>query len=298
MKIFLTGSTGLVGKHLLRRLRQKHEIIECSRQKGLDILDKEKLLRAMQGCDIVIHTAAETNENARDVRKINVEGTRNLLEAGKKAAIKQFVHISTMGVYGSITTLIREDSPQKPINAYEKSKKAAEEAVREYQSFFPITIFRPTLIVGANAYWKKIFEMVRKGYPILGNGKNSWQLTYVEDLVSAIEYSLGNPRTYNEDFLVVSDEEYSFGDVINAVAHLQGVKRPISVPLWIGEWGSHPLSWYARVTGTKALLTPYSVKKLGENRRFDSSKLRQLGWDSHYSLHKALSETYAELKSN
>lgn len=295
MKLFITGASGMLGKALVQKLEGHYDVVKCSRTDGLNIHDRERMIYCMKGCDVVIHTAAETNEDSPYSWITNVEGTRNLLEAGKVVGIKQFIHISTIGVYGHITSKISAESPHAPVSNYEKTKSVAEKVVVEYQSFFPTTILRPTLIVGPNAYWKRLVDTLRKGFPMIGSGKNVFQLTYLSDLVDAIELCILYGKTYNDSFLVVSDEQTTLKDILFFLADSENINRPSSIPYSVGILGAYFLYYAKKFYKQPITISPYMVEKMVENRVFDSQKLRILGWDQKKRYTGALTDMLIEL---
>jgi len=153
MKIFITGATGYVGNNLAHTLagmgNEVHVIVRTDSAKELlrhsnisifkgDILDKKSLLIAMKGCQQVYHTAAKVGVSTRDYSAfydVNVEGTRNVLDAALQTGIEKFVFTSTCGVIGpSVTEPLTEKDPR--ITAleidYDLSKKMGEDLVIQY----------------------------------------------------------------------------------------------------------------------------------------------------------------------
>ena len=132
MKIFVTGATGYIGNHLAHTLagmgNEVHAIVRSDKAKELlqhpnimlfkgDILEKESLLLAMAGCRQVYHTAAKVGVWAKDPSlfyKVNVEGTKNVLDAALQNGIEKFVFTSTCGVIGS--SLYEPMNEQDPLN--------------------------------------------------------------------------------------------------------------------------------------------------------------------------------------
>jgi dihydroflavonol-4-reductase len=119
MRVFVTGGTGFVGKHTLRRLvegghkvrclvrRTSHtseelETLGCEFALG-DVTDKESVLEGIRGCEWVVHLASVYSywEPEKDIyRSVNVEGTRNVMEAALQRRVQKVVHVSTLVVWG------------------------------------------------------------------------------------------------------------------------------------------------------------------------------------------------------
>ncbi len=297
MRILLTGSTGMIGSHLLEKLKKKHTIIEFSLRNGMDITKKEDCEKAVKNMDIIIHAAAELDETkgAQHMWETNFTGTKNLLEAAEKNTITQFIFLSSVGVYGEPRDTIHEESEKNPHTNYERSKKEAEDAVWSYQEVFPVTIIRPAIVIGPNGYWSKIFKIVQKGFPLIGNGKNTWQMIHVDDVVEFIALCVGNKDTYNEDYVVAEKEKHSLREIVDMMADLMKVKHVGNIPKIAGIAASYVFLVQGKLTGKKPLLIPPHVKRLFKNRDYDISKALKTGWKPKLSTKEALEKTFSAL---
>src|SRR6266404_5067811 len=162
MKIFVTGGAGFIGSNFIRHVLGKRpsdivvnfdkltyagnlanlqSVSDNSNHKFErgDICDAASLEKAMNGCDAVVHFAAESHVDRSiyepaPVIQTNVTGTFTLLEVSRKLAASRFVHISTDEVYGDIVpgTHANEDSPLQPSSPYSASKAASDLLVRSY----------------------------------------------------------------------------------------------------------------------------------------------------------------------
>jgi dihydroflavonol-4-reductase len=101
LKVYVTGATGFVGSHVARELREQGADVTDER---VDLLDPAGLERAVAGCDAVVHVAALYSYDAdpRRIERVNVEGTRNLLEACARQGVRRVVHTSTAGTCGPV----------------------------------------------------------------------------------------------------------------------------------------------------------------------------------------------------
>ena len=169
MRSLVTGATGFVGSHIAERLvKEGEEVVALVRRTSNtkflssigvkfaygDINDLESVKKAMSGIEIVYHSAALADEwiSAKEARRVNVEGTRNLLDAAKEAKVKRFVFISSLAVLG-----MRDhhgtpaDAPyHKTGDNYIDTKIDSEQLVMDYYKKYglPVTVVRPGFVFG------------------------------------------------------------------------------------------------------------------------------------------------------
>ena len=191
MKIAVTGSSGMIGRALVKRLAAKgNDVVGCN-SSNCNVLDPSALKQAFSGVEAVVHLASQVDEDAKDLWEVNVKGTENCLEAAEQNNVSQFIYLSTVGVYGSTPGMKDEDTTPHPETGYERSKAEAEKKVLGYQEVFHVTILRPALVVGNNEYWNGTIRTVKKGFPLIGSGRNRFQLVCLEDVVEAVRFCIG-----------------------------------------------------------------------------------------------------------
>jgi len=208
MKILITGGSGFLGINLVRHLLQKGypDIVvldiadfdypdvasSITFVKG-DIRDREKVFDTMKGADMVIHTAAALPLYKKDeIFTTDVDGTRNLLEAAQQCYVQRFIHISSTAVYGIPDHHpLYEDDKLDGVGPYGKAKIMAEEVCLEYRrKGMCVPILRPKSFVGPErlGVFALFYDWAKdsRGFPMIGNGKNRYQLLDVEDLCEVI----------------------------------------------------------------------------------------------------------------
>jgi len=287
MKIFLTGGTGFIGSQLAQYARRAgHEVTVVSpinnatekfrcdllARAGLAIVeaaldDSPRLRAALPGHDAIIHLAAAQHEAEAPeshFRKVNVEGTRNLLTLAVATGVRRFVHGSTIGVYGQASNgVLDEASPLAPDNPYGRTKAAAERVVHEFRDRLEPVIVRISETYGpADLRLLKLFKAIQSGrYITLGDGRNERQLIYVEDLCRALLCAARAPQAVGETVILAGNERLTTDDMVAAISSALG-KPPASrhIPLW-------PFDAAAAVC--EACLPPLGLKPPLYRRRLD-----------------------------
>ncbi|MBU1120688.1 NAD-dependent epimerase/dehydratase family protein [Candidatus Micrarchaeota archaeon] len=293
MKIMVTGSRGFIGKELVKELTKKNYFVkEFDLELGQDLLNEEEVRKAVNGIDVVIHLAALVDETAgkENLFRVNVKGTENLLEESAKAGVRRFIFLSTVGVMGDIKEKVNEEAAFNPKTDYEKSKAEAERKVNEFQEMIPVTILRSALVIGPNKYWKEIINLVEKGFPLIGNGKNKFQLVYYKDLVGAILFLLKRSQTENETFIVAEEEGKSLGEVYELIQKELGIKKEIKS---ISPLKAKIMS--KLVKGKTPLLNSAYIDRLVRIRDYNTNKFNSLGWNAFVPTTAAIRETIREL---
>ncbi len=236
--ILVTGGTGFVGSHLIRRLRKDDIPVRAvvrnpDRAQALkdlgvevvrgDVSDKTSLEKAAMGCERVVHLVGIIQEtSAATFKLIHVDGTRNLLEAAKKADVRQFFYQSALGTRPGA------------MSAYHKTKWEAEELVRA--SGISYTVLRPSLIYGpGDQFTIRLSEMIRLSpvLPVIGSGKSRIQPIFIDDVVTCIAKAVSSDCCLNEIYEIGGPEQLTYEEVTVAIAEVLGVKRPtVHMPLF------------------------------------------------------------------
>ena len=260
MKVLITGGTGFIGSRLAMRCvengcevsvlgRADASDVEVGRQtilgeKGVNIAlgsvtDRERMFEITRGMNIVFHLAAAQHEmNVPDelFRSVNVEGTRNMLDASLEAGVERFVHGSSIGVYDrDVADIVDVSTPLRPDNIYGVTKAEGEDAVREFFYKMSCTIIRISETYGpGDRRLLKLFRGVDKGvFFVIGNGENIHQLINVDDLVDGLLLAAKHPAAASETFVLAGNERLTTNDMVSAVAEAVGVRQKRwRAPLW------------------------------------------------------------------
>ncbi len=229
-KILVTGGSGFLGINLIRHLQAKGatdiralDIVpfDYPEKDRLDlhtgdIRDPAAVARAMDGVSMVIHTAAALPlYSERDIMTTDVEGTRQLLTAAKQAGVTRFVMISSTAVYGipDHHPLLETDK-LIGVGPYGRAKIAAEEeclAFREQGMCVPI--IRPKSFIGPErlGVFALLYDWAYTGhgFPMIGNGRNRYQLLDVADLCEAIWLTMTLPAAVVNDTFNIGAKEFT-----------------------------------------------------------------------------------------
>lgn len=231
-----------------------------------DIADGESLARALEGCDALVHFAAESHvdrslHGATDFIHTNVLGTYMVLEQSRRAGLSRVLLVSTDEVYGSIEEgAFRETDPVHPRNPYAASKASGELfGVAFFETYgLPVLITRGSNTYGPRQYPEKVLPLFvtnaidNQPLPLYGDGRNVRDWLYVDDHCSAIDLVLREGRP---------------GEVYN----IPGGNERENITL---------TRKILQTLGKPESLIRHVPDRVGHDRRYaiDGSKLRALGW--------------------
>lgn len=300
MIALVTGSSGFVGKRLVKRLLEKGFFVkEFDREKNKDILNKDQLMQEMRNTDIVFHLAAVLEEDHPKLFEVNVEGTKKALEAAAENRVKHFIFTSTTGVMGDINDSADEQTPSNPKTPYEKSKAEAEKLVLSYQEVLPVTIVRPALVLGPNKEWKKIIEMIAKNAPLIGDGSNAWQVIYVDDLVEALVFLAAKEEALGETFIAAEKNPKTLREIVEFVRNKKKASGKLkTMPVLLAKIMAFFSTTLSKITGKKPFFTKEIIERTTRLRHYSTKKIEALGWKARHSTFEALEKTMNELESN
>jgi len=326
MKVLITGGTGFIGSRLAYRCKERGDDVvilaqvntpaekenaERLESEGFTVViggvgDRDKVDRAVDGCDVVFHLAAAQHEaNVPDQHfwDVNVEGTRNLLEASVSAGVSRFVHGSTIGVYGvEMQGELSETSPLKPDNIYGVTKKAGEELVLSYKDRLPVAIIRISETYGpGDRRLLKLFKGIKnRKFFVIGDGKNKHQLIYVDDLIDGMFSAAEKQEALGEIFVIAGSEILTTEEMVKTVADTLGVAElKFKAPMW---------PFYVLAVLMEKTLRPLGIQPPLHRRRLDFFKktlyfspakpAERLGFHAKTTFQRGAAETAAWYREN
>lgn len=268
-RVLVTGATGFLGRHILDYIsRRGLKVVVLAREmkkaialfngmKNIEIVEGDlgnldSLEKALDNIDVVVHSAGLVSdwENAELFRKVNVEGTKNLLIIAHAKGIKQFVLVGSLGVFGDTNQNYIGENEQLRLttDSYSNSKIEQEFFVKKYclHSRIPFTIIRPGFIYGEGdtRFMPKMISSIKKRkMKFIGSGSNHVNTVYVGNVAYLVSKVIGYTSCYNQSYNLSDKKQVEikkFVDDITGTLKLPKVKRkvPLRVALaitWILE---------------------------------------------------------------
>ena len=314
MKILVTGGAGFIGSNFILYMMEKYPSYEIVNLDKLtyagnlenlksvennpnytfiqgDICDRKTVEKAMRGCDIVVHFAAESHvdrsiEGPAVFIQTNIIGTEILLEVAKDLKIKRFHHVSTDEVFGTLPLdnkkeKFSETTPYAPRSPYSASKAASDHLVRAFMETynFPATISNCTNNYGPLQFTEKIIPLFitnafgNKPLPIYGEGKAIRDYLYVIDHCEAIDLIIHKGKI-GETYCIGGDSEKNGVEIADTVLNLLG--KPESLKAFVQDRKGHDMRY-----------------------AMDHSKItKELGWKPTVTFEEGIKKTIEWYKDN
>jgi nucleoside-diphosphate-sugar epimerase len=309
-RVFITGGAGFLGINLTRYLLSRgHQVVsfdiatfdyperdQITAVTG-DIRDRQALVAAMAGCDLVVHTAAALPlYSADDIRTTDLDGTRNVLLAAQERGITRVIHISSTAVYGIPDHHpLFEDDALVGVGPYGEAKVGAEHICSDFRTQgLVVPVLRPKSFVGPErlGVFALLYDWAKDGhgFPMIGSGNNRYQFLDVEDLCQAIYLCATlDDAIVNDTFNVGAKEFTTMREDYQAVLDEAGFGKKI-VPL-----PAAPVIWTLRFLELLRLSPLYKwVYETAVTDSFVSIEKaeRQLGYRPQFSNKQALIRNY------
>jgi uncharacterized protein YbjT (DUF2867 family) len=236
--IFVTGSTGFVGGHVVHELRGRDLPVRClvrDPRPGAklaawgcdlavgDLTDPASLRAGVAGADTVIHLVAIRQGRREQFQRIMVEGTRGLLAAAKDAGVQRFVHMSALGTSQATKDLV----------PYYGAKWENEQQVQG--SGIPYVIFRPSFVFGPDGGILPTFAKLAKltpVTPIIGSGRQRIQPIWAKDLAKYFAEAVARDHVVGRLFELGGPDAVSWNEFWERLKRIRGIRRPsIHVPV-------------------------------------------------------------------
>jgi dihydroflavonol-4-reductase len=297
----VTGATGFLGWHVVQVLNQRGVPVralvrrpEAARELDAelvvgDLRDAESVERAMAGCGVAFHVAADYRLWVRDSREMfrsNVDGTRNVLEAASRAGVERIVYTSTVGCIGFIKNGLGDETTRATLadmaGPYKRSKFQAEQVALEYaRKGLPVVIVNPTAPVGEHDVkptptGQTIVDFLRGAMPAyLDTGLN-----IVDARETAEGHWLACERGRAGERYILGSENLTLREIFETLARISGRPAPRQRIPWIVAWMAGVISTgLAEVTGREPRVPLAAVQMARKKMWVSHAKAeRELGF--------------------
>ncbi len=309
MKVLVTGASGVLGSSVVRALidggdevttlQRRPSGVEHARDVLGSVTEGDAVARAMAGQAAVIHLAAKVSMagDARDFERVNIDGTRSVLDAARSAGVTRFVHISSPSVAHSGTSLIGAPAeaadPASARGEYARTKGEGELlALAASSDEFPVLVLRPHLVWGPGdtQLTERIIVRSRQGrMPILGSGAALVDTLYLSNAVDAMIAALDAvTRVHGEALVVTNGEPRPIAEFIERLALAGGARKPrlrLPVGLALAAGTTVDTVWNLQEHDDEPPLTRFLAEQMSTAHWFDQRRTREvLRWEPAVSF--------------
>jgi nucleoside-diphosphate-sugar epimerase len=257
-RALVTGAAGFIGAHCVRYLAARgwrvraldvHAAppafskldVEFSVQ---DLRDSARLASAVEGMDVVLHLASvhlDVGATDDEFEAVNVRAVTHLVEACAAARVRRLVHVSSVGVYGHVEhPPANESAPLHPVNTYERTKRAGEEAARTAAARcgVDLVIIRPSWVYGVGCpRTAKLIGALKKGrFFYIGAARNLRHPVFIEDFLDGMMLAAtAGPEISGSTFNIAGPRWMTVEEMVTTFAKAMQVSPPtLRIPRWLG----------------------------------------------------------------
>lgn len=312
-KVFITGATGFLGRHLIERLvAENYQIVALTRTEGSlsnfpvqevigSFNDIQKWEKELNECDVLIHCAAKVEFWGawQDYYKDNTLATLELLKSAEKHHIKKFIYISSESVLQNKKDLLDIDEsypyPKEPSSYYGKSKMQAEQGIKGFNGNIQKIILRPTFIYGkgVNAIETLKNKIDSGAFSWIDKGNVWMEMVYVKNVVEAITKAIDNGKN-NAIYNITDHSKLKVNEFLSDLMATENVSIPKkSTPSFIAKPAAALIEAIWRVLGIKSYpsLTRFDLSFIAMNRQYKTEKaIQELGYNPIYTTADAIKE--------
>jgi dihydroflavonol-4-reductase len=323
MKIFITGATGFIGTHLVKRLSNTNHELHClvrktsdvSKLKELnatlvtgDVTNRNSLIAGMTGCDWLVHLASSFEfwvRNKRVYDDVNVAGMRNVMDSALETGIKKVISVSTAAVYGNAQWPITEESR---VGDY----RGSEYAVTKYRGDLiawemcervklPLVVLYPGAVIGPHdpkAAGRYIKRFAQGKMPAQVLTDKSFPFVHVRDVCEAILKAFEKDGNIGEKY-IISKYSLTFGEINKMISEISGTPLPrLNLPDFMTSFAAGAATALSKITRKPPLLDMSidQINLMKLDYKFNGSKAeRELGL-KYTPIHIALEDAIESFK--
>ncbi|GHD51014.1 NAD-dependent epimerase/dehydratase family protein [Mycetocola manganoxydans] len=321
MRVLVTGASGLLGRAVAAELIAAGHEVRCfqRRPSGVSgatdalgsITDADAVASAVDGCDAIVHLAAKVSlaGDPADFDRVNVGGTRTLLDAARTAGIERFVYVSSPSVAHSGSSIVGDDAlPADPAHArgdYARTKAEAELlALAADSPSLRVVAVRPHLVWGPGdtQLVERVVERARHGrLPLLDSGAALIDTIYIDNAASAIAAALARvDEVHGRAYVLTNGEPRPVAELLAGICAAAGVSSPgWRVPASVARAAGSLIEavWRIKPGVDEPPMTRFLAEQLSTAHWFDQRRTRaDLEWTPAVSLDEGfrrLGEHYA-----
>jgi dihydroflavonol-4-reductase len=318
MKIFITGGTGFIGTHLIKRLSDTdHELVCLARKTSNtqflndigaeiiigDLTDKNSFQKGIEGCEWLIHLASSFVfwvPNNRIYHDVNVTGTQNVMESALENGISKIVYVSTAAIYGNAHKPTTEETPvgTKRESKYVRTKYEGDLIAWDlYENRnLPMVVIYPSAVMGANdpkACGRYINNFANGKMPAQVLTKCLFPFVHVKDVAEAILRACEKKDNIGEKY-IVSAENLTFGKINQMISEISGKKLPIlKLPVWMTMLTASLLTGLSNLIRKPPLwdMSVDQINLMKQGFRIDGSKTVQELGIKYIPIYNAIKES-------
>jgi nucleoside-diphosphate-sugar epimerase len=322
MRVLVTGATGFLGGRLTSALiEQGHQVRILVRNLSADdatiahgaevwhgdLRDPRAAIATCKGMEVVQHAGALSSPwgPKAEFYATNVGGTQAILDGCRRYGVRRLIYVSSPSVVfdGQDQHNLTEAAPYPDIvvSEYSRTKRVGEDLVNAATGDLETVILRPKAIFGPGdrALLPRLLATARTGrLPLIGDGRNLVDLTYVENVVEAMRLAMTAEAAVGKTYHITNDEHALLWNLVRRILRelkLPSLRWRISLPAALAVAGA--MEQVARVTGKEPTLTRYSALILARTQTYNiAAAKRDLGYTPPVSLEEGVERTLSALR--
>ncbi len=310
MNILITGGSGFIGTRLVEYLlKDGHNVkiydkVESKTYPELttvgDVRDREALIKACEGMDIIYNLAAEHADNVTPLSlydEVNVGGAENVVAAAEANGINRIIFTSSVAIYGLDKGECDETFEPDPFNEYGRSKLKAEQVFLKWQAEDPnntLIILRPSAIFGetnrGNIY--NLLKQVHSGkFIMIGKGDNKKSIGYVGNIAAFLAY-LAEHKSGLEIYNFSDKPDMTARQMVDFIQQALGRNKKIpSVPYVVGLLGGYAFDLLSFLTRKKFAVSSIRIEKFAADTAINTDRLQNSGFTPPFNFEEGLKRT-------